>query len=405
MDSRLPTTGANLGPSVSLQVLNRIWIPLNAALRVHLIEATSVTIPYKHLTQTQPLNNNSQKLRVSWQGFWFVVWTNRFFQEPDVDRKTDTDSQNDPKTKQNIPEKLTESVVLNSPKESSNQSSQSEPLDRVNAFLVQLAQAKEHLQQNINEFESIIVHSNNESLDDVDSLAHPNVPEEIVGKIRSVIGKSTLLINKKFVQFEELCNSSIVWKMKYLKHELTFHILQTQKDSEQFKINCDDLQGFWEMVLIQVDSISSAYDHLRQLKENGWRQVSYIPNQAAQIIHVRLQEDAVDSPIKPAKSKNSNQFKPASCSSPTSSPLTDREKQRKNQLLEIKRRGKMQKTITDSNEDVLIFSANKDNETWPKHFRIRMSGMRTRSRSKSSAINQRRVCRNDHLFELNDSNW
>lgn len=33
----------------------------------------------------------------------------------------------------------------------------------------------------------------------------------------------------------------------------------------------DDLQGFWEMVLLQVENVDSLYAELDKLRANGWK--------------------------------------------------------------------------------------------------------------------------------------
>lgn len=34
---------------------------------------------------------------------------------------------------------------------------------------------------------------------------------------------------------------------------------------------CGDLQGFWDMMMLQVENIDAAFDDLRQCRENGWK--------------------------------------------------------------------------------------------------------------------------------------
>jgi hypothetical protein len=34
---------------------------------------------------------------------------------------------------------------------------------------------------------------------------------------------------------------------------------------------CDDLQGFWEMMHLQVENIDASYAELKQVRENGWK--------------------------------------------------------------------------------------------------------------------------------------
>ncbi len=32
-----------------------------------------------------------------------------------------------------------------------------------------------------------------------------------------------------------------------------------------------DLQGFWDMMMLQVDNVDAAFEGLRQCRENGWK--------------------------------------------------------------------------------------------------------------------------------------
>lgn len=45
---------------------------------------------------------------------------------------------------------------------------------------------------------------------------------------------------------------------------------QAQSEDQQFKINPDDLQGFWDMVTIQVEEVKGAFDDLDVLQQNNW---------------------------------------------------------------------------------------------------------------------------------------
>jgi hypothetical protein len=37
-----------------------------------------------------------------------------------------------------------------------------------------------------------------------------------------------------------------------------------------------DLQGFWDMMMLQVDNIDASFDDLRQCRENGWQVITNI---------------------------------------------------------------------------------------------------------------------------------
>lgn len=43
---------------------------------------------------------------------------------------------------------------------------------------------------------------------------------------------------------------------------------------EKFPTTPEDLQGFWDMLLLQVDNVDSTFAEIEELKKNDW-QVSY----------------------------------------------------------------------------------------------------------------------------------
>ncbi|KAK3732881.1 hypothetical protein QZH41_018668 [Actinostola sp. cb2023] len=77
--------------------------------------------------------------------------------------------------------------------------------------------------------------------------------EEVCGKVRAAIGKSKLLTTKRFKQFKGLC-------------ELNQGIGST---NGRRPTNAD-LAGFWDMVMLQVDDVSSMFDNIEELRKNGW---------------------------------------------------------------------------------------------------------------------------------------
>lgn len=37
------------------------------------------------------------------------------------------------------------------------------------------------------------------------------------------------------------------------------------------KILSDDLQGFWDLVMIQVDNVDESFKELQRYRDNGWK--------------------------------------------------------------------------------------------------------------------------------------
>ena len=77
--------------------------------------------------------------------------------------------------------------------------------------------------------------------------------EEIKGKIRTVVGQVQLLVTKKFKQFSGLLDLS-------------------EDPTAEKKTLVSDLQGFWEMMYIQVEDIDKKFLELEELKENNWEE-------------------------------------------------------------------------------------------------------------------------------------
>ncbi|XP_051538674.1 disks large-associated protein 1-like isoform X1 [Myxocyprinus asiaticus] len=78
------------------------------------------------------------------------------------------------------------------------------------------------------------------------------LPEEILGKIRSAVGSAQLLMSQKFQQFRELCEENL-------------------NPNAHLRPVSQDLAGFWDMLQLSIENISLKFDELHQLKANNWR--------------------------------------------------------------------------------------------------------------------------------------
>jgi len=76
--------------------------------------------------------------------------------------------------------------------------------------------------------------------------------EDRAGSIHAAIGKGNLLVKKKFKQFEELCQAN----------------LRGAKADEP-ETTDEDLAGFWDMVMIQVEQIYSLFADLEKKDEKS----------------------------------------------------------------------------------------------------------------------------------------
>lgn len=54
---------------------------------------------------------------------------------------------------------------------------------------------------------------------------------------------------------------------------LTVCLFQTQSSDEPFPTTSQDLAGFWDLVMIQVDDVNGLFAEIDSLKKNGWKEI------------------------------------------------------------------------------------------------------------------------------------
>ncbi|KAH8369793.1 hypothetical protein KR093_000986, partial [Drosophila rubida] len=82
---------------------------------------------------------------------------------------------------------------------------------------------------------------------------NPDITEDTFGLLRSASGKARLLVSQKMKQFEGLCHNNL-----------------NRSPEDAFPTTIDDLQGFWDMVYLQVTHVDSIFADIEQLKSNDW---------------------------------------------------------------------------------------------------------------------------------------
>ncbi|XP_064088899.1 disks large-associated protein 4-like [Macrobrachium nipponense] len=83
----------------------------------------------------------------------------------------------------------------------------------------------------------------------------PQMSEEVQGKVLAATGKARLLIAQKVEQFRGLCQQNI-----------------DGPKGEEPTILAADLEGFWDMVSIQVENVHHLFKEISVLKTNGWKE-------------------------------------------------------------------------------------------------------------------------------------
>ncbi|KAK6304277.1 hypothetical protein J4Q44_G00248630 [Coregonus suidteri] len=82
--------------------------------------------------------------------------------------------------------------------------------------------------------------------------------EDILGKIRSAVGSAQLLMSQKFQQFYWLCQQNL-------------------DPSAMPRPTSQDLAGFWDLLQLSIDDVTTKFDELQQMKNNEWRPVEKSP--------------------------------------------------------------------------------------------------------------------------------
>ncbi|VDO06815.1 unnamed protein product, partial [Rodentolepis nana] len=82
----------------------------------------------------------------------------------------------------------------------------------------------------------------------------------VSGHLRTTVGKVNLLLSQKFVQFRGLCADCIAASEKTASGE-----------EVEFVTLPSDLEGFWAMVMLQVDDLQSMIASCNRLRQNGWK--------------------------------------------------------------------------------------------------------------------------------------
>ncbi|EDW72104.1 vlc, isoform A [Drosophila willistoni] len=148
---------------------------------------------------------------------------------------------------------------------------------------------------------------------------NPDISEDTFGMLRSASGKARLLVSQKMKQFEGLCHNNL-----------------NRSPEDAFPTTVDDLQGFWDMVYLQVAQVDSIFASIEQLKSNDWKRMVELPK--ATTAQTPKSGKTVNS-ISKAKSTgttNNANVNSSKTASANSAAALKREAQRK-QLMEMKR--------------------------------------------------------------------
>nr|CAD7423257.1 unnamed protein product [Timema monikensis] len=90
----------------------------------------------------------------------------------------------------------------------------------------------------------------------------PEIPLNVHELVDSAVGQTRLLVTKKFVQFEGLMDMC--------------------ETGQGRRVTLEDLQGFWEMVYMQVVDVNHRFSQLELLRANSWHQESSVKKMTRQ---------------------------------------------------------------------------------------------------------------------------
>lgn len=164
------------------------------------------------------------------------------------------------------------------------------------------------------------------------------ISEEVAGYVLVAAGKARLLCSQKMKQFEGLCHTNL-----------------NQIPGEKFQTTNEDLQGFWDMVMLQVNDVDASFVEIESFRRNGWKKpvpVSPVPQARSTARSTKLTKR----PFKAPASSSSNGS--ADVAEAKKAAAEKREAARK-QLMELKRKQK----LASAQQNVEIFVPGSNNSS------------------------------------------
>lgn len=154
------------------------------------------------------------------------------------------------------------------------------------------------------------------------SSPNNEISDEIFGILRSVSGKTKLLVSQKFKQFEGLCHNNL-----------------NPTPDEKFPTTIEDLLGFWDMVNLQIEHIDSLFKELDLIKANNWQPTKdptspFVPTGSRVLKKSSLKNNNNIS------NNNNNNKSNTPKASPNALLMAQKRDMQRKQLLEMKRKNK-----------------------------------------------------------------
>ncbi|XP_027021417.2 disks large-associated protein 4 isoform X5 [Tachysurus fulvidraco] len=152
--------------------------------------------------------------------------------------------------------------------------------------------------------------------------------EEVLGKIRSAVGSAQLLMSQKFQQFRGLCEQNL-------------------DVSAQPQPTAQDLAGFWDLLQLSIEDISTKFDELHLLKANDWK----LPDSSSS----KKEEKKPASVTTPKKAPKLKATAPKEKSSGDSAADKQRQEARKRLMAAKRAASERQNSATESADSIEIY--------------------------------------------------
>lgn len=114
-----------------------------------------------------------------------------------------------------------------------------------------------------------------------------------------------------------------------------------QSVGEAFPTTNEDLQGFWDMVMLQVDQVDAMFDEIDKLRKNDWKEIAVVQPKSVTNGTTKPKK-LVSRPTRPSSTANEEARK-------------QREAQRKKMIEERRKAMKAQQnTTTTANIEIFV---------------------------------------------------
>lgn len=150
-------------------------------------------------------------------------------------------------------------------------------------------------------------------------LAKTDTPEDVIGTLRSASGKARLLASQKIKQFEDLCHKNL-----------------KPPPDDPFPTKIEDLEGFWDMVMLQVDDCDATFAQIDSYRTNGWRIPETQVDSSPRTPQVRTTPGTKRPSVPRINSQNSVER------TPTSILAAKKREEQRQKMVEMKRQYKLQ---------------------------------------------------------------